>query len=533
MRQTGHPGFFVGHPSPVLFLPLLVGAFQCGSPAGEQAAVEEPVQASAKSPPAAADSKNAHAIVTTLGGIQLRQGEIDYQVMNLRLFGTDKTEQELRRKAADLVLMRKLLAREARRRRLMEDRTVALELSELREAVALDAYSWQLGEGTVLPQREVERQLDLIRHRVDADQLAFRKRQIHWNRRMQEGIARRAEELEKLARSLEVKLDEAFLRSEEGADPWKIVGQARLAVPSKAKSTADPGPGPETGGAEVGGGKSSATPENRPETGGVEVGGSSSPRPPQTTEVEAKRLWQSVYPRNMAHRVKPEEKRKLIREKLAARILGQKKINEGFLEHPDFRWVFRAKEEELLAKALRASVLAESLERRPLDPRSYYESHRKEFAPPPELNVRQILVRHRDALHSRSKRSQAEAKKLAQSLLARLRAGESFQEVAGALSSEDASGELGWLPLNSTIDPLLKDALTGAKDPFAGPVATRFGIQILEIVHRRQPPPRPFDSVKEALEARLRAQRRKEVTADLEASLKRGLELTSEKALEP
>jgi len=136
-----------------------------------------------------------------------------------------------------------------------------------------------------------------------------------------------------------------------------------------------------------------------------------------------------------------------------------------------------------------------------------YKSEPKRFERPEEVAVRHILIA-KDTEGAEGK---------AQAILAELKAGADFAEVAKKQSQDPGSaakgGELGYLPRGRTV-PEFEQAAFALQKPgdLSGVVKTQFGYHILKLDARRPAGLIPYAEVREPLrreaEARILAQRR-------------------------
>ena len=102
----------------------------------------------------------------------------------------------------------------------------------------------------------------------------------------------------------------------------------------------------------------------------------------------------------------------------------------------------------------------------------------------------------------------AAAKKKAEALLARAKAGEDFgklaQENSDDLGSKAAGGELGWAPREAYVKEFSDALFALKKGEIAGPVRTQFGYHIIRLEDIEQPHVRSYDELKPELEADFR-----------------------------
>lgn len=142
-----------------------------------------------------------------------------------------------------------------------------------------------------------------------------------------------------------------------------------------------------------------------------------------------------------------------------------------------------------------------------------YKAEPKRFERPDEVSVRHILIKDAEG---------AEAK--ANKILADLKAGADFAEVAKSQSEDSGSaakgGELGFLPRGRTV-PQFEEAAFALVKPgeLSGVVKTQFGYHILKLEERRSAGKVPFAEAREPLrreaEARILAEKRATVVQRL------------------
>jgi peptidyl-prolyl cis-trans isomerase C len=402
-------------------------------------------------------------VVATAGPVRLVEEEVELAVDAQRMFGTDKTRKELRRQAAEDVLSRKLLAQEAQRRGLDRAPEVVRDLQRLDEGIAMDLYSFGLAGSETMPAEQLDAALAPLRGKVDPDQIEFRRRQFLEQWRLDLGTGRRVRELDAAEKTLDVWIDEAFLASIGEAAPEQVVARS----------------------------------------GPVEL-----------TAADVALIFPPGAP---TERVPLERRRLLLRQAVAFRVLARRKIAEGILELPAFRKRREASVEERLAEAVQQDELARSLQRELLDPQGYWRAHPGEFALPEEVHARHILLTYRGVPGGRQDRGRDEAEALARRVVERLRAGERFEALAAEASDlPDRAGDLGFFQKEGVMESALAEAAFQAQPGQAvGPVETRHGFHVLEVLERRVPGVRPFEAVADELAARLRLERKKSVGAEL------------------
>lgn len=129
--------------------------------------------------------------------------------------------------------------------------------------------------------------------------------------------------------------------------------------------------------------------------------------------------------------------------------------------------------------------------------RDYYERTIAEAAGPEERRASHILI-------SADDRGDAEARALAESLLARIRDGEDFGELAREYSDDTGSGadggDLGWAEPGFFVEEF-EDALWDLSEAgeLAGPVETIFGWHVIRLDEIRESEVAPFEEMRDEL----------------------------------
>jgi parvulin-like peptidyl-prolyl isomerase len=419
------------------------------------------------------DRERPEPAAATAGDLSISRSDIEAEVESMRRSATRLGSHELRREAAVRALRRRLFAREALARGLDRSPELARELQQLDERIAMDVWTLQLGADVPVDEAAVEADLAPFRGRVDAEQLAFRRRELFLARRAEAGVSRRIEALDELERQLEIRLDGELLRTAAEVPATSVVASSGQ------------------------------------------------------VDLLAYEAWRFLPRGHVSERLPMAERERLLRHAVTFRVLAQRKAAEGLHLLPEHRARRQADREAVLARALEDDELERSLAREPLDPEAYYRAHLDELQKPEEVRARHILIAHREVPGARSERGREEAAALAAQLVGLLRAGERFEPLARRHSDlVERSGELGWFQRDGMLTPALADAaFLTEPGGIADPVQTRHGYHVLEVLERRFPGAVPFAEVAGTLEARLRAERRREAIEALERRLGQGHEL--------
>lgn len=121
----------------------------------------------------------------------------------------------------------------------------------------------------------------------------------------------------------------------------------------------------------------------------------------------------------------------------------------------------------------------------------FYEKNRAEFTIPESVQLHHILVK---------------TEKEAKDVLARLKKGEKFADVASQVSicpSKIKGGDLDWLPKGTLVKEVEDAAFSMQKGQISGPVKSKFGYHVLFLEDKKPPQETGFDQCKAQILDRL------------------------------
>lgn len=150
---------------------------------------------------------------------------------------------------------------------------------------------------------------------------------------------------------------------------------------------------------------------------------------------------------------------------------------------------------------------------------AYWRDHPEEYKAPLSVRARHILI----AVPEREG-NDAEARKRAEEILARIRVGESFADLASQLSDDTATkpkgGDLGSFGEGMMAREFEKLAFALKPGEVGGPVRTEFGYHLIRVEERREAYRYAYDNVKGAIRERLLKQKQKERVSALTEELR-------------
>lgn len=203
----------------------------------------------------------------------------------------------------------------------------------------------------------------------------------------------------------------------------------------------------------------------------------------------------------------PNMLRQLISNLYLRRAFAAEAVKDGLDKRADVVSLIKIQQESVLAEARVQAIAKSALQAD--DPvteglaLNIYKAEIQRFEQPAQTRARHILVRGSDA----------EARAKAEKLLADLKSGANFEELAKKESADPGSaakgGDLGFFGKGRMVKPF-EDAVESLKQPgeLSGIVQSDFGFHIIRLEERKPAGVKPFEEVRDQLraEASLKAQ---------------------------
>ncbi|RII29197.1 MAG: peptidylprolyl isomerase [Geobacter sp.] len=148
------------------------------------------------------------------------------------------------------------------------------------------------------------------------------------------------------------------------------------------------------------------------------------------------------------------------------------------------------------------------------DLQKFYDANKDKFKTGEQIRASHILVK---------------SEKEAQDILAQLKKGGNFEELAKKYSTDSAGakgGDLGWFGKGSMIPAFEKVAFGLKEGELSGIVTTQFGYHIIKLTGKRPAGIRPFAEVKDQIKAGLLPEKQQEVFKKLKEDLKKNAKIS-------
>lgn len=227
----------------------------------------------------------------------------------------------------------------------------------------------------------------------------------------------------------------------------------------------------------------------------------------------------------------PEQKRKHLDKMIEEILLLQEAEKRKLDKDEEILGKVERYRRRLLTEKLYREIASERSEIGEEEVRAYYEENKDRFQQKERIRVRQILIL---APTNAGPEKEQEARKKAEAVLARVKAGEDFAELAKEQSEGPAAsrgGDLGFFTRGRMV-PEFEQAAFSLKEvgDTSGVVRTKFGFHIIELTGREPAKELALEDVKERIIRQLESSKRREIRTSLAEELrgKRDLEIREE-----
>lgn len=185
-------------------------------------------------------------------------------------------------------------------------------------------------------------------------------------------------------------------------------------------------------------------------------------------------------------------------------VLYERALAQGLHETPEVQLALAMSQRDVLAAELIDKVGREAVTEEKL--KEAYDKRGVQYKRP-QVSARHILVKEKD---------------LADEIKGKLDAGGDFAALANEHSTDPGSkakgGELGWFEEGRMVKPFSDAAFAAEKGTVVGPVETRYGFHIIEVLDKRDAV--PFEEVKDQLENVVKQQAVQEYMEAAKAEMK-------------
>ena len=227
------------------------------------------------------------------------------------------------------------------------------------------------------------------------------------------------------------------------------------------------------------------------------------------TEGDLKQMANAVPEKFRYYYQTPEGRKQTLDYIVNIYALAAEAEKQGLDKTPDAEKLLAFTRNDLLARLLLDKMTKDSPAPSEADGKKYFEQNKAEFSTPENIKLHHILV---------------ENEKEAKDVLARLKKGEKFAEIATQISicpSKAKGGDLDWMPKGNLVPEIEEVAFKMKKGQVEGPVKSKFGYHILFLEDSKPAEEASFDQVKEYIIEQLKYQKQQEQYEKIADSLRK------------
>jgi peptidyl-prolyl cis-trans isomerase C len=210
----------------------------------------------------------------------------------------------------------------------------------------------------------------------------------------------------------------------------------------------------------------------------------------------------------------PEGKKEMLDTMIVRELVLQQAKKDGIDKSPIVAEKLEELKKRLVVEAFLKKKVEEQANISDADLQKFYDENKDKFKSDAQIKASHILVKD---------------EKTAQDVLAKVKGGASFEELAKQFSMDSAAqkgGDLGWFS-KGTMLPEFEKAAFGLKEGEAsGIVRTKFGFHIIKLTGKRPAGQREFSEVKDQIKAALLPTKQQEVFQKLKEDLKKSAKYT-------
>jgi peptidyl-prolyl cis-trans isomerase C len=227
------------------------------------------------------------------------------------------------------------------------------------------------------------------------------------------------------------------------------------------------------------------------------------------TEGDLKQMANAVPEKFRYYYQTPEGRKQTLDYIVNIYALAAEAEKEGLDKSPDAQKLLAFTRNDLLARLMLDKMTKNVPEPTEADAKKYFEQNKTEFSTPESIKLHHILV---------------ENEKEAKDVLARLKKGEKFADLASQVSicpSKAKGGDLDWMPKGSLVPEIEEVAFKMKKGQIEGPVKSKFGYHILYLEDSKPAEEASFDQVKDYILEQIKYQKQQEQYEKVADSLRK------------
>ncbi|MDA8428726.1 MAG: peptidylprolyl isomerase [Geobacteraceae bacterium] len=210
----------------------------------------------------------------------------------------------------------------------------------------------------------------------------------------------------------------------------------------------------------------------------------------------------------------PEGRKEMLDTMVVRELILQQATKDGLDKGPEIEEKLQDLKKRLIVESyLKKKVESES-QISDADVQKFYEQNKDKFKTGEQIRASHILVK---------------TEKEAKDILAKIKAGGNFEELAKKYSTDSSAakgGDLGWFGKGSMVPVFEKAVLALKEGQISGIVKSDFGYHIIKLTGKRPAGIRPLEEVKDQIKGAIMPQKQQEIFQKIKEQLKKSAKIT-------
>jgi peptidyl-prolyl cis-trans isomerase C len=210
----------------------------------------------------------------------------------------------------------------------------------------------------------------------------------------------------------------------------------------------------------------------------------------------------------------PQGRKEMLDTMVIRELILQKASKDGLDKGPEIEEKLQELKKRLIVEAFLKKKVETDAQISDADLKKFYDQNIDKFKAGEQIRASHILVK-----------SEKEAKEI----LAQLKGGASFEELARKNSVDSSSakgGDLGWFGKGAMVPVFEHAALALKEGQVSDVVKSDFGFHIIKLTGKRPAGTRPFDEVRDQIKAALMPSKQQEIFQKIKDELKKSAKIT-------
>ncbi|HEX9079652.1 MAG TPA: peptidylprolyl isomerase [Desulfuromonadaceae bacterium] len=210
----------------------------------------------------------------------------------------------------------------------------------------------------------------------------------------------------------------------------------------------------------------------------------------------------------------PQGRKEMLDTMVIRELILKQAAKDGLDKGPELEEKLQDLKKRLIVEAFLKKKVEAEANVSDADLKKFYEQNKDKFKAPEQIRASHILVK---------------TEKEAKDILAQLKAGGNFEELAKKYSIDSSAakgGDLGWFGKGAMVPAFEKAAMGLKEGQISDVVKSDFGYHIIKLTGKRPAGVRPFEEVKDQIKAAILPSKQQEIFQKIKEDLKKNAKIT-------